>query len=130
MVASCLSSMKTVLAFAFLFPLVCGTCLVSAEEAEEKEPEARKEEATEATEAAWRSLFDGKTLKGWEVIEYAGQGGVSVKEGAIHIGQGEMLSGVRCAAKDLPKVDYEIELEARRLQGNDFFCCLTFPYRD
>ncbi len=126
MMASLEVPMKLPSALAFVLPLLFGTCLVMAEEPVPKETEKKKAK-TEA-KPAWRKLFDGKTLDGWEVIDYAGQGAVSVKEGAIHIGQGEMLSGVRCAVKDLPTVDYEIELEARRLKGNDFFCCLTFPY--
>jgi len=93
-----------------------------------EEPPVTEEKAAPAPE--WRALFDGKSLEGWEAIEYAGRGEVTVKDGAIHIGQGAMLSGVRCTAKDLPKGDYEIELEARRLKGSDFFCCLTFPFRD
>jgi hypothetical protein len=29
--------------------------------------------------------------------------------------------------KDFPTVDYEITLEAMRVDGNDFFCGMTFP---
>ena len=28
---------------------------------------------------------------------------------------------------DFPREDYEVSLEARRLEGTDFFCGLTFP---
>lgn len=31
--------------------------------------------------------------------------------------------------KDLPRVNYEIRLEAKRVDGNDFFCGLTFPVK-
>jgi len=30
----------------------------------------------------------------------------------------------------IPTNNYEIELEARRVEGGDFFCGLTFPYKD
>ena len=31
--------------------------------------------------------------------------------------------------KKLPTINYELSLEARRVEGEDFFCCLTFPYK-
>ncbi len=130
MVASWFSPMKLSAVLAVLLPLFPGVGPVFADEPEAKEKSAETEKKEEAVKPAWRALFDGKTLEGWEVIPYAGQGPVEVKDGTIHIGQGEMLSGVRCVAKDLPTGDYEIELEARRVKGHDFFCCLTFPFRD
>ena len=80
------------------------------------------------------SLFDGKTLKGWKLCNYAGIGEVKVnpKTGALRVTRGEILSGIRIDNFDkrkLPKVNYELSLEARRVEGEDFFCCLTFPYK-
>ena len=50
----------------------------------------------------------------------------------MHMGQS--LTGVTWSpatgSAPLPKVNYEIQLEARRTVGNDFFCGLTFPYKD
>ncbi len=34
------------------------------------------------------------------------------------------------AGEALPRSNYEIQLEARRVQGSDFFCALTFPVKD
>ena len=31
----------------------------------------------------WQSLFDGKTLKGWKIPEFGGEGKVHVEDGAI-----------------------------------------------
>ena len=80
------------------------------------------------------SLFDGKTLKGWKLCNYAGIGEVKVnpETGALRVTRGEILSGIRIDNFDkrkLPKVNYELSLEARRVEGEDFFCCLTFPYK-
>ena len=80
------------------------------------------------------SLFDGKTLKGWKLCNYAGLGEVKVspKTGALRVTRGEILSGIRIDNFDkrkLPKVNYGLSLEARRVEGEDFFCCLTFPYK-
>jgi hypothetical protein len=43
---------------------------------------------------------------------------------------GDPLTGVSYKGSDLPKNHYEVSLEARRVSGNDFFCCLTFPVDD
>jgi hypothetical protein len=76
------------------------------------------------------SLFDGKTLKNWKPTEFGGEGGVSVEDGQIVVGAGSTLSGVTWNGGDLPKVNYEIELDAMMLNGSDFFLALTFPYKN
>lgn len=78
--------------------------------------------------AEWQSLFDGKTLSGWEVTGFAGHGDVEVVDGAIVLNQG-ILTGIH-RAKPPATVDYELALEARRVSGGDFFCGLTFPFKD
>ena len=78
----------------------------------------------------WRPLFDGKTLDGWVVTPFGGQGDVGVEDGAILLPFGNNLTGVTIsaeAAKALPKFDYVLELEAKRVTGTDFFCGLTVP---
>jgi hypothetical protein len=77
----------------------------------------------------WITLFDGKTLGGWKVTKFVGAGKVYVQDGAIHVGAGDMCTGITYDgdANDLPREDYEIELDAMRVEGVDFFCGLTFP---
>ena len=77
----------------------------------------------------WINLFDGNTLEGWEITNFGGQGNVSVSEGSIVLNWGEMLTGITLK-KEFPVIDYEIYLEAMKVQGNDFFCALTFPFED
>jgi hypothetical protein len=84
--------------------------------------------ATAATN--WRSLFDGKTLNGWKPADFAGQGEPAVDEGKLLLPVGVALTGVTYTGGDLPTSNYEIALEAQRLDGADFFCGLTFPVRD
>ncbi len=84
------------------------------------------QEGQKQSPAAWKTLFDGKTLKGWEAAVFGGDGEVEVKDGCIHMGFGEMLTGVTYK-KEFPVTDYEIRLEAKRVDGIDFFCALTFP---
>lgn len=76
-----------------------------------------------------RSLFDGKTLDNWEIMNYEGSGEIHVADSAIIIGRGEIMSGIRWK-EEFPKTNYEVTLYARRIEGNDFFCGLTFPVKD
>jgi hypothetical protein len=81
----------------------------------------RAQAATPGTQ----SLFDGKTLKGWRVSDFAGTGGVKVEDGKLILEMGTM-TGVTYTSS-VPTMNYEISLEAMRVDGSDFFCGLTFP---
>ncbi len=83
-----------------------------------------------AKEPAWTPLFDGKSLEGWKAAEFGGEGEVTVDKGRILMTAGSSLTGITYAGKDLPTSNYEIELEAMRVDGIDFFCGLTFPVKD
>jgi hypothetical protein len=72
------------------------------------------------------SLFDGKTLGQWKVTDFGGQGEVSVKDGAIHMATGSYMTGITWTGPVI-RMNYEITLEAMRVEGSDFFCGLTFP---
>ncbi len=76
-------------------------------------------------------LFDGKTLDDWQIVDIGGSGEVLLEDKSMIIRMGDSISGaVYKKAKDLPLTNYEITLEARRTQGVDFFCGLTFPVGD
>ena len=90
--------------------------------------DAKKCDAPKKEKKGWVSLFDGKTLKGWKTPAYGGEGRVRVEKGAMILEFGEMITGVTLAdAKRIPKMNYEVELEAQRLDGSDFFATTTFP---
>lgn len=80
-------------------------------------------------EADWKPLFDGKTLAGWKSTNFGGEGEIEIKEGQLILHQGGPLTGVTWT-KEFPKVDFEISLEAQRVEGTDFFVGLTFPVKD
>ena len=80
------------------------------------------------TKSEWTSLFDGQTLKGWKSTEFGGEGNVEVKDGAILLGVGNDLTGVNYE-RPVPNGNYEVSLEAKRVDGSDFFCGLTFPVK-
>jgi hypothetical protein len=78
-----------------------------------------------------RLLFDGKSLDDWETVDIGGSGQVELEGGVMIINQGDSLSGVVYKKpQELPVTNYEISLMAKRLQGVDFFCALTFPVGD
>jgi hypothetical protein len=75
-------------------------------------------------------LFDGKTMKNWHVTEFGGEGQAEVEDGQIIVHSGTTLSGVNWTGQALPKENFEIELDAKKLDGSDFFLGLTFPYKN
>jgi hypothetical protein len=85
--------------------------------------------APPAAACPWESLFDGKKLGRWEVVQkfdFIHHGKVEVKDATLVLGIGRPGTAVRYQGK-FPRIDYEISLEAMRVEGDDFFCCLTFP---
>jgi hypothetical protein len=78
-----------------------------------------------------RQLFDGKSLAGWKITKFGGEGTVAAKDGILDLGFGSFMTGVTYAGKEkLPTTNYELSLEAKRVEGSDFFCGLTVPYKD
>lgn len=76
-------------------------------------------------------LFDGKSLDAWQMVDIGGSGEVLLEDGVMLIKMGDSVSGaIYKKAAELPVTNYEITLEARRTQGVDFFCGLTFPVGD
>jgi hypothetical protein len=75
-------------------------------------------------------LFDGKSLDDWQEVDAGGSGTVEIKldSDEMIIGTGESITGVVYKKADqLPVMNYEITLDAMRVDGSDFFCGLTFP---
>jgi hypothetical protein len=72
------------------------------------------------------SLFDGRNLGQWKITDFGGQGNVYVKDETIMLQTGDSLTGVTWAGPVL-RVNYEISLDAMRVDGDDLFCGLTFP---
>ena len=79
---------------------------------------------------AWEPLFDGKTLTNWQSTKFIGEGGVKVENGQIILEAGRNLTGITWTGPELPTTDYEITLQAMRVEGHDFFAGVTFPVAD
>ena len=85
--------------------------------------------------AGWKPLFDGKSLGSWKPTEFGGTGEVRVEKSfrggppAILVEMGVALNGFHWTG-EVPRTNYEIALEAMKIDGNDFACGLTFPVGD
>ena len=78
-------------------------------------------------------IFNGKDLKGLNILKksyYEDHGKVKVEKGELIISKGMPGSGVNVdpkVFKELPRMNYEVLITAKRIEGGDFFCGLTFP---
>ncbi|MCC9605172.1 DUF1080 domain-containing protein [Blastopirellula sp. JC732] len=109
---------KIYTSLSFVCCLLVGLSL-HAEETKEAKPEVVK-------------LFDGKTLAGWKIAHqrvFDKHGAVTVKDGELHLAKGDSGTGIYRDDQP-PRMNYEITLEAKRTEGDDFFCGMTFPIND
>lgn len=84
-------------------------------------------------EHTWDWLFDNKLQHGGAASKYDGQGKLALDKGVVRLGVGDEITGVNWADYDkekLPRLNYEMSFEARRVEGGDFFTGLTFPVGD
>jgi hypothetical protein len=121
---------------AALCAAVAGSSPIQAEDVKAEKPVAEKTEekpkasdSKKADKDGWKQLFNGKDLEGWKITNFGGEGEVYVENGEVVITQGADLSGIH-TEQEIPKVDYEIQFEAQRAAGSDFFAGLTFPVKD
>ena len=98
--------------------MLCETC----QAAEPTPPQPKPAE----NQPAWQDLFDGKTLKNWQVTKFGGAGKVSVDKGTIVMEMGNDMTGITYDGKP-SRTNYELALEGMRVEGSDFFCTTTFP---
>jgi len=83
------------------------------------EPEKKADKVTGLDGETWTRLFDGKTLGKWEIVDkfdFKGHGKVAAEGGCLVLSAGQPATGIRWPA-DLPKMDYELALETKRVEG-------------
>lgn len=125
-------SFRQLMSPGFLVLLYMATVFTGLQAADGKKAEKSADSGQAALKAgdksseSWTPLFNGKDLDGWMVTEFGGQGEAFVENGEVVITQGADLSGIH-TEKPLPKINYEVEYEAQRAAGSDFFAGLTFP---
>jgi hypothetical protein len=87
-------------------------------------------QSTQHDSEPWQTLFDGSSWSGWESISFGGEGEVEISDGSAILPMGSPLTGIRPLQPLPQRMDYEVEVKAARLSGNDFFCGLTFPVNE
>ena len=78
------------------------------------------------------SLFNGHDLDDWRIadqVDFERHGKVEVIDGDLILEQGKPATGITYVGAP-PRMNYEISLDAKRIDGSDFFCGLTFPVGD
>ena len=83
-----------------------------------------------AGDADWTLLLDAEHTDGWTSTPFGGEGEISAEDGQLVFEMGSPMTGMHWTGDDLPTTNYEIEVNASRLMGTDFFCGLTFPVAD
>jgi len=121
--------------FAALLAVCCLPLIAALPVLAEDNTPVKAERGKEAgkTPTEWISLFDGKSLDGWDVTQFGSQAEVQAKDGYLELELGYPMTGVTITEekfKTLPKINYEMQLEAKRALGSDFFVGLTFPVKD
>ncbi len=81
-------------------------------------------------------LFNGTSLENWsapgkadekdETLFLSEYGALSIRDRMLVINRGDPMSAAVWKGS-FPRTAYEISLEAMRLEGDDFFCGMTFP---
>jgi hypothetical protein len=71
-------------------------------------------------------IFNGQDLDGWEITNFGPQGPVYVSGESVILGMGDGCTGITYK-KDFPLTGYKVTLDAKRVNGTDFFCGMTFP---
>ena len=101
-------------------------------------PPLARESAVVAATRDWIELLvpvaatEGEAVPSpWRPIDFGGGGEIEPRERGVRLHAGSPMTGVAWPADatraPLPTTDYELEVEAARIAGTDFFCALTFP---
>lgn len=74
----------------------------------------------------WQDLLTEENITSWQPSAFGISGREEILPHAIRLTMGNPFTGVAWSGEPLPTENYEIEIVARKVMGNDFFCGLTF----
>jgi len=116
------------LSCALIFGVSCG----SRPQKQHEQPVTDDLPVAQVVPDGWEPLMDGKTLTGWEIVRSGGEGEPYVKNGILTLPMAisGTSTGVCWVGDPLPVNNYAVYYEARRVEGNDIFGGLSFPYGD
>ena len=106
---------------------IVAVCVLACNTKSGKKTDATQEVFEKITDPAY--IFDGVSLDGWEITNFVLPGEVYVRKGEIVMERGDGCTGITWAGEP-PVMDYQLSLDAKRIDGSDFFCGLTFPVND
>ena len=114
------------------FALICAVSCFNRSYGQREQTVAVDSTVVQIVPEGWEPMMDGKTLDGWEIVRFGGEGEPYVKNGVLVLPKAiyGLMTGLCWDGPRLPVVDYEIYYEARRTEGNDIFGGLSFPYKD
>ncbi len=113
-----------------VFVLVAAGCQTTRSQPEPGQERPSTAPATGSMATAM--LFNGRNLDGWAICKkfaFERHGKVEARDGALVLETGSPMTGVYWKGP-FPSENYEVSLEAARLDGSDFFCGMTFPVGD
>lgn len=90
-------------------------------------PAAAGDKAPKDKDVKWTPLLDGKSLGNFKSTNFGGENEVLVEKGVLIMEMGSDMTGITYQKDDFPRTNYEVEIEAKKIRGNDFFCTTTFP---
>lgn len=109
---------RIILFITLCLPVICGCT------GRKKVPEPENPLMVQTCNVTY--LFNGESLDGWEITNFGPQGPVFASGNTIVLGMGDGCTGITWKG-EFPEMNYEVSLDAKRVDGNDFFCGLTFP---
>ena len=114
-------------AFVIIFAISCG----SRSQNQREQTMTEEEPFEQIVPEGWQALFDGNSLDNWEVTQYDDRKPF-VKNGVMTIPMSinVLMTSVCWNGEPLPENNYAIYYEARRVEGNDIFGAISFPYGD
>ena len=109
---------------------VGAACLLLASQGAsiaQESKETSKESSKQESKVQWKRVLPESGLEGWEKTNFGGEGAVEIKDGVLVLMPGEPMTGVNKLGKDFPTENFEMQWQAQRLDGSDFFVGITFP---
>lgn len=89
--------------------------------------ETAEQKVKRLAKEGWKPLLPKKGLEGWKPTDFFSPGEVTRNEDELILEMGNPLTGITYSKKDFPKDNFEISVQAKRIEGGDFLCGLTFP---
>ena len=115
--------------FAYLLLLVAAWLPQAALATPQSSPPADRADSQVKNADRWVSLVDDEHVSFWKFIDFGGREAFEIEKGVLTVEAGYPMAGFVYKGA-FPKTNYELELEAKKIQGTDFFCLVTFPVGD